>query len=345
MKIIIFAGGKGSRLWPLSRENSPKQFDKIFDGKSTLRMAIERIMPVFGIENVFIQTIPEYKQLILDQLPELPEDNIIIEPSRRNLGPAVCFAVNEFKKKGFSGPMAILWADHLMKNVEEFQDALKTGEKLIEKDPNRFVFIGERPYFPNYTLGWIKVGENLGNEGRDYFKFEGWKYKPEYDECVKMFESKQWVLNTGYFVISIEFLTDLYQKFAPEIYRAVVEGRYDDAERTHFDRAILEKIDLSDAVVLETNMGWDDPGTLYALKEALAKKPEDNVIQGQVKTLESKDCLLFNNEDGKIMAGIGLDGMIVVNTPDAIIVVPKNYVNRITEFINTLKEEGLDKYL
>jgi len=344
MKAVIFAGGKGSRLWPISRENSPKQFDKMFDGKSTLQMAIARVEPLLGYENIFIQTIEPYRELIIEQLPDLPHENIIIEPSRRNLAPAVCFAVCELAKRGFSGPMAILWADHLMKDVEDFRDALKTGEKLIEKDSNRFVFIGEKPYFPNYTLGWIKMGEKLGEEGRDYYKFEGWKYKPEYDTCVQMFESKQWVLNTGYFVISIEFLTSLYKKFAPQIYDAVSNGRYEEAERTHFDRAILEKIDLTDAVVLETDMGWDDPGTLYALKEALANSSEENVTKGDVRLSDSKDCLFFNYED-KLIAGIGLSGMLIVNTPDVLLVVHKEYMNRITDFIKSMKEEGMDKYL
>lgn len=249
------------------------------------------------------------------------------------------------KKRGFSGPMAILWADHLMKRVEEFRDALKTGEELINQDPNRFVFIGERPYFPNYTLGWIKIGEKIGNAGRDYFKFEGWKYKPEYEECMKMFASKQYALNSGYFVISIEFLDHLYQKFAPKIYQVVKKGEYEKAEKTHFDRAILEKIEFKDAVVLETDMGWDDPGTLYALKEALAKSPEENVTQGKIKLLDSKDSLVFNYEDNKIVAAIGLEGMIVVNTPDALLVVPKEYVNKITELIKKMKEEGETEYL
>lgn len=345
MRVVIFAGGKGSRLWPISRENSPKQFDQMFGGKSTLQLAIDRVEPVYGQENIFIQTIGPYKDLIKKQLPNFNEENIIIEPSRRNLAAAVCLAVNELKKRGHSGAMAILWADHLMKRVEEFRKALKTGENLINTNPNRFVFIGERPYFPNYTLGWIKIGKKLGNAGKDYFSFEGWKYKPEYEDCVKMFESKQYALNTGYFVISIEYLNELYKKYAPEIHEAVISGQYDEAENTHFDRAILEKIDLKDAVVLETDMGWDDPGTLYALKEALANTPEENVTKGNARIVDSKDCLMFNYEDSKMVAGIGLEGMIVVNTADAMLIVPKEYVNKITDFVKQLKVEGKDEYL
>ena len=152
MKLLILAGGIGTRLWPLSRENSPKQFDRIFSGKSTLQLAVGRVAHVFGIENIFIQTSDRYKDAIREQIPELALENIIIEPGRRNLGPAVCLGVLELKKRGYSGPMAILWADHLMDNSDEFTKALQAGEELINQDPERFIFIGEHPRFANNNL-------------------------------------------------------------------------------------------------------------------------------------------------------------------------------------------------
>ena len=116
MNLVIFAGGIGTRLWPLSRENSPKQFDKIFSGRSTLELAVERISSDFGMNNIFIQTVENFKSSIVEQLPQLPPENIIIEPARRNLAPAVCLSVIELKKRGYEGPMAILWADHCVCN-------------------------------------------------------------------------------------------------------------------------------------------------------------------------------------------------------------------------------------
>ncbi|OIO06896.1 hypothetical protein CO115_05130 [Candidatus Falkowbacteria bacterium CG_4_9_14_3_um_filter_36_9] len=346
MKIVIFAGGIGSRLWPLSRENSPKQFDRIFNGQSTIQLAISRVAPVFGYENIFIQTVAEYKKILKKQIPKIPNNNIIIEPSRRNLAPAVCYALTKLKAKGHKGALAILWADHLMDRVDEFITALQLSKKLIQKDPNRFIFLAERPRFANNNLGWIKVGEKSGKiENIDYYKFSGWKYRPEPVECDHMYRSGSYFWNPGYFITSIDFLIKQYRKLAPKIYNNIKEGNYNECEPIHFDSAIIEKMDLSQAAVLKTNMGWSDPGTLYALKEALEESREDNVIRGTAVVLNTSDSLIYNLEKKKLIAVIGLRGMVVVNTPDAMVVAHKDEVVNITNLVKKMKEEGLNKYL
>ncbi len=346
MKLVIFAGGIGTRLWPLSRVNSPKQFDKIFGGKSTLQLAFDRIAPTFGAKNVYIQTSPLYKDAIAGQLPGLPKDNIFVEPDRRDLGPAVCFAMNELKKRGQEGSVALLWADHLMERTDEFTDALLVADQLIGEDGKRFIFLAERPRFANNNLGWIKVGKRRSeSSGRDIHGFEGWKYKPPQDECDEMYKSGNAFWNPGYFVTSIDFLLDSYKDLAPEIYDHIAAGRYELAEALHFDEAIIERLDLSNAVVLKTNMGWSDPGTLYALKEALEKSQTDNVIHGKVSAIHSEDSLLYNLDDSKVLAAVGLKGMVVVNTKDAILVAPKDEVVHITKLLKKMREEGLEQYL
>lgn len=346
MKLVIFAGGKGTRLWPLSRVNSPKQFDKIFNGQSTLQLAFDRVASTFGVNNIFVQTISEYKDDVREQLPDLPEDNLLIEPDRRNLGPAVCYAVNELYRRGVTGPMSILWADHLMEKPEEFVNALECGKELIEKDPERFVFLGERPRFANNNLGWIHVGEEKGDvDGRHYYEFKGWKYKPEQAECDRMYKSGEYFWNPGYFITSVKFLIERYKKLAPEIYERVTSGDYSEAEAVHFDRAIIEKVDLSGAVVLKTNMGWTDPGTLYALKKALEEHSKANVTKGKVSILNTFDSFLYNQDENKILAGVGLNGMVVINTPDALIVVPKEEVVHVTDLVKQMKEEGWHDHL
>jgi len=346
MKLVIFAGGIGTRLWPLSRQNSPKQFDQIFSGKSTLELAIERVAPVFGIENIFIQTTKNFKNIIKEQISDLSKNNLIVEPARRNLGPAVCLSVLELKKRGFKGAMAILWADHLMDKPQQFNQALQAGKQLIEKNPDRFIFLAEQPRFANNNLGWIKVGEKIGEqEGIAYFSFQGWKYKPMQEECEQMFKSGKYFWNPGYFITSIEFLLKQYYELAPEIYQHVSQGNYEQAEAIHFDRAIIEKVDLSKAIVIKTNMSWSDPGTLYALKEALEDNKQANVIQGEVTTLNTTDSLVYNLEKDKLVTTVGLQGMVVVNTQDALVVVPKEEVVNITNLVKKLKEEGKEKYL
>ncbi|MDD5031452.1 MAG: sugar phosphate nucleotidyltransferase [Patescibacteria group bacterium] len=346
MKLIIFAGGIGTRLWPLSRQNSPKQFDKFFSGKSTLELAVARVAPVFGLPNIFIQTVEKYKDIVKQQIPGLPEGNIIIEPARRNLGPAVCLAMMEMEKRGFSGAVAILWSDQLIEKEKDFTSKLELGEKLIKENPGRLIFLAEKPRFANNNLGWMKIGEKAGEiEGTDFFRFAGWKYRPEIGECNRMYESGEYFWNPGYFITSVEFLLEQYKNLSPQIYENVKKETYEQAEAIHFDEAILEKVDLSKAVILKTDMGWSDPGTLYALKEALEKSSEANVIQGEVTTLNVRDSLLYNLEKDKIVAVLGMEGVIVVNMPDALIIVPKDEVVNITKLIDKMKGEGLEKYL
>lgn len=346
MKCVIFAGGVGTRMWPLSRENSPKQFDTIFKDKSTLQLAYERVAPVFGPQNIYIQTTGMYRKIIRKQLPDLPKDNIFLEPSRRDVGPAVCFAVNELKKNGYDGAVAIVWADHLMDRVSEFRQALKAGAKLISQDPGRFVFIAERPRFANNNLGWIKVGGEKGNIGRrDYFEFLGWKYKPPKALCDKMYKSGDYYWNPGYFITSVKFLTQCYQKLAPDIWKCVNSGNYEKCPKISFDNAIIEKVDLTGAVVLKTNMGWSDPGTLYALKEALEGSSEENVEKGEVVNFKTTDSLVYNLEPKKVVTTVGLKGMVVVNTEDALVVVHKDNVVDISNLVKEMKERKKDKYL
>lgn len=346
MKLIIFAGGVGTRLWPLSRENSPKQFDKFFNGQSTLQLAIARVAPEFGIENIYIQTIEKYKSVIKEQIPGLPDENFFIEPERRNLAPAVCLSAIKFSEMEYDGPIAILWADHLMKRENEFINGLQAGKELIKINPERFVFLGEKPRFANNNLGWINVGERLGEiNGKDFYGFNGWKYRPETELCQKMFASGNYFWNPGYFITSVKFLLDCYKNLAPDIYENVSSGNYKQAPKIDFDSAIIEKVNLSNAIVVKTDMGWSDPGTLYAMKEALEFSHEENVVIGQVTELNSSDCLFYNTEEGKLIAGVGLKGMVVVNTPEALIVVPKEEVVNVTSLIKKIKEEGLDKYL
>lgn len=357
MNIVIFAGGIGTRLWPLSRANSPKQFDAIWGGKSTLRLAVERLRPTFSWQNIFIQTVSNFRSAVAAQIPELPAKNIFIEPDRRNVGPAVCLAMSRLRQLGQNGPVAIVWADHLVKNPNEFIKNLKIGEKLILEQPNRFVFLAEKPRFANNNLGWLRAGKKMGQlSGVNYFSFLGWQYRPDQKTCDQFFRSSDYYWNPGYFISSVDFILSEYQKLAPKIYSPVqktlsaknarqVFEFYSQAPKISFDNCLIEKTDLRDAVVLKTDMGWRDPGTLYALKEALQKKTTDNVISGAVFNLNTEDSLVYNLEKGKLVATVGLHGMVVVNTKDAVIVVPKDKVKEVTELVEALRRDGYKKYL
>jgi mannose-1-phosphate guanylyltransferase len=353
MKLIIFAGGTGTRLWPLSRRALPKQFIRMFNGKSTLELAIDRVAPAFGLENIFVSTNQEYKSFVAEQLPKLPRENIIGEPEKRDLAPAVGLNLIHLKKRGYSGPVALLWADHLMDNEPRFIESLKEAAEICSNDPKKVVFISEKPRFPNNNLGWIHFGKKNADGS---YKFVGWKYKPDYDVCENMFESGEWDWNPGYMVEDIDNALDLYEQHAPDIYEklqvihdalgtnreaSTIAKVYPTMPKIHHDNAIAERINPKDAAVVRCNMGWSDPGTLYALKEALTKHETHNLEMGSgpIKTHDTSDSLVVNEEKGKMVAIVGLSGMVVVNTPDVLIVVPKTEILKVSSLVSTLAED------
>jgi len=350
MNIIIFAGGAGTRLWPLSRKHSPKQFEILHGDKSTLQMCVERVAN-FGYDNMYISTNERYREFIREQAPDIPEEHIFVEPAKRDLAAAVGLTLTRLKRRGVSGTVAILWSDHFMEHHGAFEDALKKGEALIKKDKERFVFLGETPRFANHNLGWIHVGKE--SEGGQH-EFLGWKYRPDVSECEEMFSSGEWLWNPGYFVFDIDFVLSLYEKHMPEMLQklqdmvgdeALVAAQYPTLEALNFDKAIVEKIDPSQAVVLKVDLGWSDPGTLYALKEALTDTREENYVKGNVVLENTEDCLVYNGEKEKLVATVGLEGLVVVNTPDALLVCAKDAVPNIKELLDNMEAQGLSKHL
>ncbi len=350
MKLIIFAGGAGTRLWPLSRKSLPKQFIRMFDGKSTLQLAVDRVREPFGLENIIISTNEQYVSMVKAELPEIPVANIVGEPEKRDLAPAVGLNLMRLKKQGYTGPIALLWADHLMRRVDNFIDALKRAEVYCQANPQKVVFIGEKPRFANNNLGWIHVGKELE---RGVSEFMGWKYKPDTESCNAMFASGEWLWNPGYLVEDIDYALGLFKTYQPElcaglevIYNSlgkhdeqkVVKQIYPTLPKISHDNAIAEKLPKENAVVLPADMGWSDPGTLYALKEALMPEEEANLEYGLTKLWESRNSMVYNLEEGKLVAGVGLDGVVVVNTKDVLIVVPKDKVVNISRLVDSLGE-------
>lgn len=350
MTIIIFAGGTGIRLWPISRKNSPKQFGVLVGDKSTLQMTVDRVRS-FGLQNIFISTNEAYVDLIKKQIPDFPKKNILVEPVKRDLAAAVGLALLRLKNIGIFGTVAILWADHLIKSESEFVNALKKGKELIESDADRFVFLGEKPRFANHNLGWINFGKRIKD---NLYQFKRWSYRPELAKCHKMFASGKWYWNPGYFIFDTDFVLNLYKKFMPDMYEDLtdmagdynkIKEKYHTLEVVSFDDAIVSKVGASQAVVLKVDLGWSDPGTLYALKEAFEPDIEKNHEQGLTILYETKDSLVCNEDRNKLVAVVGLTGMMVVNTKEAILVCHKNDVPKVKELLKKIEDKGLSKFL
>jgi mannose-1-phosphate guanylyltransferase len=359
MKAVIFAGGIGTRMWPLSREATPKQFEKIIDGKSTLQLAVGRLAPEFKPEDIYISTGKRYVKIVEQQLPDIPPGNIIGEPEMRDVAPAVGYLMAILEKNFNGSPVAILWSDHLVANVDEFKTALLSGGEYLSQNPDKIVFLGQKPRFASQNLGWIEYGKDISElNGLKLREFVSWHYRPDLPTAHKYFTSANHAWNPGYFIVTPKFVMSQFKKHAPEMYGQLKQLQdafpsakhekllaeiYPKFDKVSFDNLILEKIAPEEAVVISVDLGWSDVGAWEALKEALQSSPESNITHGNVKNRNTTDSLVYSYTD-QLVTTIDLEGMIIVVTPDVILVTKKDSIPEVKKLVGELKDSGLDQY-
>lgn len=352
MKIIVFAGGVGSRLWPVSRKNTPKQFEKLIGEKSTLQQTVERLLPEFAPTDIYIATGKKYIQTIHEQLPVIPKENYILEPLMRDVGPAIGLVAALLSKEFPQEPIAILWSDHVVTNDITFRKILRDASSKVQEGKADFIFIAQKARFPNQNCGWIELGEQIEDtaDGQLY-AFKKLCYRPTLEEAREFFTKPNFVWNLGYFVTTPKFLNQLFAQYTPEMYKKLqtlknkwqtdelipaLEEVYPTLEKISFDDAILVKMNTDNVYVISSDLGWSDVGTWDALKEALAKSIQDNVTRGNVMLEGTNDSLVFNYTDQQLIVGIDLSEMVVINTDDVLLICPKKSVPKIKKFVEDL---------
>lgn len=351
MKAVIFAGGVGTRLWPLSRKHTPKQFEKLIGEKSTLQLAFERISPIFKPSDIFISSGVRYGEILRAQVPNIPSGNFILEPEMRDVGAAVGLVSAILNKISQDDPFIILWSDHLVKNVDLFRIILSTANKILEKNPNKIVFIGQKSRLATQNLGWIEFGEKIRDmKGLSVYEFKSLHYRPTLRLAEEFHASKNHAWNPGYFGTTPAFLMSLYKKHAPQMYEGLIRIAasygtdafeqtlneiFPTLEKISFDNLILEKLDPSEGFVIGADFGWSDVGAWEQLKEALSSSEEENVTRGKVMLEDSSDSLVFNHTE-QMIVGIDLKEFLVINTDDVVLVCPKSSVPKIKKLVESL---------
>jgi mannose-1-phosphate guanylyltransferase len=317
--------------------------------KSTLQLAVERLTPDFDYSDIYISTNSLYVNIVKKQLPKIPEANFLFEPEKKDVAPAIALAMGIISKISPKEPVAILWSDHLVKQVALFKKILKLAGSEIKKNPNKIVFIANKPRFASTNLGYIHIGEQIKKEENiNLYKFEGLKYKPDEVTAKKFYKSNKYGWNLGYFVSSADFLYKYFQRLAPNIYNNTesilknygkpnyqffLKQNYGKVESINFDNAILENLDKKDAYVIVEEIGWSDVGSWEALKEALQLKTEENVINGRVYLDNVQDSLIYNYDEGKVVVGVDLEELIIINTQDAILITKKNSMGKVKKIV------------
>lgn len=353
MKAVIFAGGVGTRLWPLSRKKSPKQFEKVVGDKSTLQLAAERLLPEFAAGDIFISTGKDYIRMVQEQLPFIPHENIIAEPDKRDVGPAVAVVMGYLAEKFPDEPVVILWSDHLVRKIKLFKEIVLHAGSLVQAKPSSIVFIGQKPRFASDNLGWIHTGKiEKEIEDVEFRSFEGFQYRPDKETALRYFDNKHYCWNLGYFVTTPRFMTSLFHKHSPEIADVtakIVQAKsfedfndrllkhYKEMPEVSFDNAVLEKMEKEHASVVVEDIGWSDVGAWEALKEALEQQRTDNITKGRVMLENSIDNLVYNYQDEKLIVGVNVSELLVVNTEDVLLVADKGAVKEIKKIVESFQ--------
>lgn len=356
---LIMAGGKGERFWPKSRVTLPKQFLSFTDdGRTMIQLTVERISPLVDIKDVYIATNRNYKELVMQQLPGIPEKNILCEPVGRNTAPCIGLgAVHVMKQCEADGEqdalMIVLASDHLIKHNDIFIDTLKAGCDVAARHEN-LVTIGITPNYPETGYGYIKYNRDAKN-GESY-AVDAFVEKPDLDTARKYLASGDYLWNSGMFIWKVSTILDNFKKFMPSTYDGlmkikasvgtaeedkVLADEFPNLESQSVDYGIMEK--ASDIYILPGTFGWDDVGSWLAVGRIKKNDENGNVVNGNVVTVNTQNCVLEGRD--KLIATVGLRDMVVVDTEDAILISTKENAGEIKQVLAKLREQNKNEYL
>lgn len=351
---LIMAGGRGERFWPKSRKNLPKQFLSLTgDGKTMIQLTVERILPLVNMEDIYIATNRDYKELVRTQLPEIPEENILCEPIGRNTAPCIGLGAVHISRKYEDAIMMVLPSDHLIKYNQMFVNTLKQGCETAEKGPN-LVTIGITPNYPETGYGYIKFLPDQ-MDGHAYV-VDRFVEKPNLEVAKEYLATEQYLWNSGMFMWKISTILDNLKQFMPSIYNGlqiiksaigtddeetVLETEFTAFPSESIDYGIMEK--AKNIFILPGTFGWDDVGSWLAVGRIRKSNEQGNVVNGNIITVGTKNCIIEGGK--KLIATVGLEDLIIVDTPDATLICEKNSAGDIKKVLENLKICNRDEYI
>ena len=346
--IAIMAGGIGSRFWPSSTIVKPKQFlDILGVGKSLIRETFERCLHVVPIENVLIVTNIRYKALVKEHLPELPERNILCEPSMNNTAPCVAYTAMHIKARNPNATFAVLPSDHVIEKEKEYISKLSQAFDFASRN-DAIVTLGIQPTRPDTGYGYIEIDPEDHNAVR---KVTAFKEKPNADTAKEYIAAGNYVWNAGMFIWSVTTILKAYEKYAAGILETLcmddskfgtdeeqeyIDSVYPQTERISVDYAILEK--ANNTYTIPSDIGWSDLGTWGSLYDFLPKDQNENIVQANKNQLLDVSGSLIRAQKERIIVIKGLEDYIVVDEPGALLIYPKKDEQEIKAVVKNLKE-------
>ncbi len=336
MKVIILAGGSGTRLWPLSRDRYPKQFIKLQgDSSSLFQDTFKRSLLLVNLDEIYVVTNEKYKFLVMGAVEELGykynESNIIIEPESKNTLPAIYAGVNEIIKKG-NDNVIVFPSDHMILKSQEFVKIIKNSEALTK---DSIITFGIKPDGPNTGYGYIAPG----SEKLNGYEVKAFKEKPEHEVAVTYVE-EGYYWNAGIFMFNTEFFINEVKLYAKNIYNAfktsndIKEAFSKIDEKISIDYAIMEK--SKNVTVAPVDIGWNDLGSFDSFYDIFKKDENSNICDNNNILIDSKNNYVYS-EKGKLVSIVGVDNLIVVDNRDALLICKKEQSQRVKEVVETLK--------
>ena len=345
---IILAGGKGERFWPVSRLKKPKQFLCLDgSGRSLMQATADRLLDLAGgWENLWVITSSIIADGVREQLPELPESNLLVEPEGKDTAPAVAWGTMEVAKRyGKDAVLGFFPADHWIGDRTAYETTLKaaTQQALAEAC---IVTLGIKPNQPATGYGYIEQAEEKGNfEGLPVYKVSRFTEKPDQATAQSFIDTGKYSWNSGMFIFKAGVVLDELHNHAPEIIKPLLEkgkSAYSALEKLSIDYALMEKTKL--AYVLPANFGWDDLGDWNGV-ERLLKGDNDNVEFGTHIGQDTKDCVLYSGNDEEVIVTIGLEDVVVVRDGKVTLVVNKSHTQDIKKVVKSLGKDPQFKHL
>lgn len=339
---LILAGGSGTRFWPLSRKNRPKQLLALEGERTLLRDTLERLHPLVGPESVWICTTRALEDAVRRELPEVPPGQILLEPEGRNTAPAIGWSVRSMPEEVRRGPVAVLPADHRIGDPAAFRTVLEQAARAVEEE-DRVMTLGVTPRWAETGYGYLELGEGGSDQTRPVRRFVE---KPTPEKADEYVRSGNYLWNAGIFVFRGTTFLSILERLQPELARGLEEiaaaphrlgELYGRLPADSIDYAVMEKLEGSIST-LPLDCGWSDLGSWAALDEILPRDASGNTGRGDVMAVESGDNLLFS--DAGTIAVLGVEGLVVVRTGDAVLVMPKERSQEVRKIVAQLQERG-----
>lgn len=346
---ILMAGGVGSRFWPVSTTEFPKQFhDMLGSGQTLIQKTFSRLAQIIPSENILILTNEKYNNLVLEQLPMVKQEQVLLEPAMRNTAPCILYASLKIKKQNPDAVMVVAPSDHWIEDEKSFSDNLQQCFDFCSKE-NALMTLGIQPTFPNTGFGYIEFDKSDANAIKKVNQF---REKPDYETAKSFLESGNFLWNGGIFIWSVKSVIEAFEKFQPQMYALFLGGwesyntskesafiaeNYALAENISIDYAIMEK---SESVyVLPAAFDWNDLGTWGSLHEKLDKDENNNAVVNAAVFLENASNNIIRTDAKKLIVIDGLDDFIIVDNKDTLLIYPKNKEQDIKGIVSRLNPE------